>query len=82
MRGRWKTVEKTCKINLQSRGCHAGSLVTAGQMDRRFVSNSEQRKLLEGIMKQIEEAVPQVTDLANELTQYPQQYRSGGMQLY
>ena len=51
-------------------------------MDRRFVSNSEQRKLLEGIMKQIEEAAPQVIDLANELTQHPQQHRSGEMQLY
>ena len=47
-----------------------------------LVSNSGQRKLLEGIMKQIEEAVPQVIDLANELTQYPQQHKSGEMQLY
>ena len=47
-----------------------------------LVSNPEQEKLLEGIMKQIEEAVPQVIDLANELTQYPQQHRSGEMQLY
>ena len=47
-----------------------------------LVSNPEQGKLLEGIMKQIEEAAPQVIDLANELTQYPQQHRSGEMQLY
>ena len=47
-----------------------------------LVSTPEQGKLLEGIMKQIEEAVPQVIDLANELTQYPQQHRSGEMQLY
>ena len=47
-----------------------------------LVSNPEQEKLLEGIMKQIEEAVPQVIDLANELTQYPQQHKSGEMQLY
>ena len=47
-----------------------------------LVSNPEQEKLLEGIMKQIEEAVPQVIDLANELTQYPQQHKSGDMQLY
>ena len=47
-----------------------------------LVSNPEQERLLEGIMKQIEEAVPQVIDLANELTQYPQQHRSGEMQLY
>lgn len=47
-----------------------------------LVSNPEQGKLLEGIMKQIEEAAPQVIDLANELTQYPQQHRLGEMQLY
>ena len=47
-----------------------------------LVSNPEQGRLLEGIMKQIEEAVPQVIDLANELTQYPQQHKSGEMQLY
>ena len=47
-----------------------------------LVSNPEQERLLEGIMKQIEEAVPQVIDLANELTQYPQQHKSGEMQLY
>ena len=47
-----------------------------------LVSNPEQEKLLEGIMKQIEEAVPQVIDLANELTQYPQQHKCGEMQLY
>ena len=47
-----------------------------------LVSNPEQGKLLEGIMKQIEEAMPQVIDLANELTQHPQQHRSGEMQLY
>ena len=47
-----------------------------------LVSNSGQRKLLEGIMKQIEEAVPQVIDLANELTQHPQQHRLEDMQLY
>ena len=34
-----------------------------------LVSNPEQEKLLEGIMKQIEEAVPQVIDLENELPQ-------------
>lgn len=36
-----------------------------------LVSNPEQEKLLEQIMEQIEDAVPQVIDLANELTQYP-----------
>ena len=33
-----------------------------------LVSNPEQSKLLEGIMEQLQEAVPQVIDLANELT--------------
>ena len=46
-----------------------------------LVSNPEQDKLLEGIMEQIEEAVPQVIDLANELTQSPKQ-RLGEMQQY
>ena len=49
---------------------------------RRTALTREQGRLLEGIMKQIEEAVPQVIDLANELTQYPQQHKSGEMQLY
>lgn len=47
-----------------------------------LVSNPEQGRLLEGIMKQIEEAVPQVIDLANELTQSPRQPAPGEMQLY
>ena len=47
-----------------------------------LVSNPEQSRLLEGIMKQIEEAVPQVIDLANELTQSPRQSAPGEMQLY
>lgn len=47
-----------------------------------LVSNPEQSRLLEGIMKQIEEAVPQVIDLANELTQSPRQPAPGEMQLY
>ena len=46
-----------------------------------LVSNPEQGKLLEGIMRQIEEAVPQVIDLANELTQTPRQQEPGEMQL-
>ena len=45
-----------------------------------LVSNPEQSRLLEGIMKQIEEAAPQVIDLANELTQYPKQHELGGME--
>lgn len=47
-----------------------------------LVSNPEQSKLLEGIMGQIEEAVPQVIDLANELTQSPKLHEPGEMQLY
>lgn len=47
-----------------------------------LVSTPEQGKLLEGIMKQIEEAVPQVIDLANELTQIPKQHEPGEIQLY
>jgi len=47
-----------------------------------LVSNPEQGKLLEGIMEQIEEAAPQVIDLANELTQSPRQHRPGEIQLY
>ena len=47
-----------------------------------LVSNPEQGRLLEGIMKQIEEAVPQVIDLANELTESPRQPAPGEMQLY
>lgn len=34
------------------------------------------------IMGQIEEAVPQVIDLANELTRSPGRQEPGGMQLY
>ena len=44
-----------------------------------LVSNPKQEKLLDGIMEQIEEAVPQVIDLANELTQSP---KPEEMQLY
>ena len=44
-----------------------------------LVSNQEQEKLLEQIMEQIEEAAPQVIDLANELTQSPRQHEPGGM---
>ena len=47
-----------------------------------LVSNPEQGKLLEEIMGQIEEAVPQVIDLANELTESPRQPAPGEMQLY
>ena len=47
-----------------------------------LVSNPEQGRLLEGIMKQIEEAVLQVIDLANKLTQSPRQPAPGEMQLY
>ena len=47
-----------------------------------LVSTPEQGKLLEGTMKQIEEAVPQVIDLANELTQIPKQHEPGEIQLY
>ncbi len=47
-----------------------------------LVSNPEQSRLLEGIMKQIEEAAPQVIDLANELTESPRQPAPGEMQLY
>lgn len=47
-----------------------------------LVSNSQQGKLLEGIMEQIEQAVPQVIDLANELTQSPEHHEPGEMQLY
>ena len=46
-----------------------------------LVSNPAQEKLLEQIMEQIEDTVPQVIDLANELTQYPKQHEPGGMQL-
>lgn len=47
-----------------------------------LVSNPEQEKLLEQIMEQIEDTVPQVIDLANELTQSPKQQEPGEMQLY
>lgn len=50
--------------------------------DLELVSNPEQGNFLEGIVKQIEEAVPQVIDLANELTQTPKQHGLGEMQLY
>ena len=43
-----------------------------------FVSNPKQEKLL--VMEQIEEVVPEVIDLANELTQYPKQHELGGME--
>lgn len=46
-----------------------------------LVSNPEQEKLLEQIIEQIEDAVPQVIDLANELTQYPKEHKPGGMQM-
>ena len=46
-----------------------------------LVSNPEQEKFLEQIMERVEEVVPQVIDLANELTQYPKQHEPGGMQL-
>jgi len=45
-----------------------------------LVSNPEQEKLLEGIMEQIQEAVPQVIDLANELTESPRPHGLGEMQ--
>lgn len=45
-----------------------------------LVSNPEQEKLLKQIMEQIEDVVPQVIELANELTQYPKQ-TDQGMQL-
>ena len=47
-----------------------------------LVSNPEQSKLLEGIMEQLQEAVPQVIDLANVLTQSPKPQRLEGMQQY
>ncbi len=47
-----------------------------------LVSNPEQGKLLEGIMEQIQEAIPQVIDLANELTQSPKPQGLEGMQQY
>ena len=47
-----------------------------------LVSNPEQGKLLERIMEQLQEAVPQVIDLANELTESPRQPAPGEMQLY
>ena len=47
-----------------------------------LVSNPEQGKLLEGIMEQIQEAIPQVIDLANELTQSPKLQGLEGMQQY
>lgn len=47
-----------------------------------LVSSPEQEKLLEEIMGQIEEAVPRVIDLANELTRSPERHEPGGMQLY
>ena len=47
-----------------------------------LVSNPAQEKLLEQIMEQIEDMVPQVIDLANELTQSPKQQEPGEMQLY
>ena len=45
------------------------------------ISNPEQEKLLAQIMEQIEDAVPQVIDLANELTQYPKEQEPGGIQM-
>ena len=45
------------------------------------ISNPEQEKLLGQIMEQIEDAVPQVIDLANELTQYPKEQEPGGMRM-
>ncbi len=47
-----------------------------------LVSNPKQDELLEQIMEQIEDMVPQVIDLANELTQSPKQQEPGEMQLY
>lgn len=47
-----------------------------------LVSNPEQGKLLERIMEQLQEAVPQVIDLANVLTQSPKPQRLEGMQQY
>ena len=47
-----------------------------------LVSNPKQEKLLEQIMEQIEDAVPQVIDLANELTESPKQHEPEGMQLH
>ena len=46
-----------------------------------LVSNAEQEKLLEQIMEQIEDTVPQVIDLANELTESPKQHEPEGLQL-
>ena len=46
-----------------------------------LVSNPAQEKLLEQIMEQIEDTVPQVIDLANELTESPKQHEAEGMQL-
>ena len=46
-----------------------------------LVSNPEQEKLLERIMEQIEDTVPQVIDLANALTESPIQHEAEGMQL-
>ena len=46
-----------------------------------LVSNPEQEKLLEQIVEQIEDAVPHVVDLANELTQYPKAHEPGEMQM-
>ncbi len=46
-----------------------------------LASNPEQEKMLEQIMKQVEIAVPEVIDLANELTQSPKQ-SDQGMQIY
>ena len=47
-----------------------------------LVSNPKQEKLLEQIMEQIEDTVPQVIDLANELTESPKQHEPEGMQLH
>ena len=47
-----------------------------------LVSNAEQEKLLEQIMEQIEDTVPQVIDLANALTESPKQHEPEGMQLH
>ena len=47
-----------------------------------LVPNPKQDELLEQIMEQIEDMVPQVIDLANELTQSPKQQEPGEMQLY
>lgn len=44
------------------------------------LSDEEYRNMLEQIVEQIEDAVPHVVDLANELTKYPKPHEHG-MQL-